>query len=232
MLLLGLLSPFGAAQRAKGLGPQRRLTERVGGFHTSIGTERRPDGCLNRPPLAFCTARVQNQRSGSADKPCGDRRRAGLIASAGGWLLLVLLGCQAPQPIPQLKCIHLTGMEHQWQAEYELHSGDNLDALAPDLHVPVGQAVELILTSKDYIYTMAIPEFRVKEIAVPDLEFRISIYPLHCGEFPLIGQELCGVPGQAGRGRLIVESPAEFNAWFARQRQTAKRHTRASAALR
>lgn len=143
-------------------------------------------------------------------------RRVGLIASAGGLLCLALLGCQTPQPMPQLKCIHLTGVEHQWQAEYELQNGDRL-SVGPDLHVPVGRAFVFVLTSQDFIYTMAIAEFGVKEIAVPELEFRISMEPMQCGEFPLIGQELCGVSGQNGRGRLIVEPPAEFQAWLAQQ---------------
>lgn len=143
-------------------------------------------------------------------------RRVGLIACAGGLLWLALLGCQATQPMPHLKCIYLTGVEHRWQAEYELQNGERL-SVGPDLHVPVGCTFVFVLTSQDFIYTMAIPDLGVKEIAVPELEFRVPMEPTHRGKFALVGQELCGVAGPNGGGRLIVESPAEFKAWFARQ---------------
>jgi heme/copper-type cytochrome/quinol oxidase subunit 2 len=158
-----------------------------------------------------------------------DDQRAKLLASAVGLFLPLLLGCQAPQPMPQVKCIHFTGTEHRWQAEYELQSGDRLLA-GPDLHVPVGSPVVFILKSNDYIYTIAIPAFGLKEIAVPDLEFRMSMCPLHSGEYPLIGQELCGLPGQEGPGRLIVEPAEDFEAWFDQQWVVASRSKRLSSA--
>ncbi|MEO8268220.1 MAG: hypothetical protein ABI557_00790 [Aureliella sp.] len=129
--------------------------------------------------------------------------------------MTLLLGCNALLPIPQPLYIHLTGTEHQWQAEYSSRSGDRI-LVGSDLHVAEGYPVVFILNSTDYIYTMAIPEFELKEIAVPKLEFRMALIPMRSGVFPLVGEELCGLPGQDGPGRLIVESPSEFRAWFDR----------------
>lgn len=144
------------------------------------------------------------------------------LSLRAAWLCLpLLLGCHAPQPIPQPLFIHLTGTEHQWHAEYLGSNGDRI-LVGPDLHVPVGYPVVFVLQSTDYIYTMAIPEFGLKEIAVPELEFRMSLRPMRSGVFPLIGEELCGLPGEDGPGRLIVEPLSEFQPWFDRHCELAK----------
>lgn len=117
-------------------------------------------------------------------------------------------------------CIQLTGTNHRWQVTYPALKGvpSAIDLLRAgrDLHVPVDTSVVLILKSTDFIYTLAIPEFGLKEIAVPDLEFRMTFRPMQVGHYPLIGEELCGSPESEGPGQLIVESQAKFQAWLRR----------------
>ena len=88
--------------------------------------------------------------------------------------------------IPEPLCIRPTGTEHRWRAEYPAADGTFSRSapwfIDPDLHVPVGTSVVFILKSNDYIYTLAIPEFGVKEIAVPELEFRMAFRPMHVGK--------------------------------------------------
>ena len=69
---------------------------------------------------------------------------------------------------------------------------------------------------------MAIPEFSLEDVAVPDLEFRTSLRPMRSGVFPLIGEELCGLPGEDGPGRLIVVPLSEFQPWLDRHCELAK----------
>lgn len=137
--------------------------------------------------------------------------------SALSWMwVLILCGCQPARVLPQPLVIHLTGTEHLWQAEYVLEDGQSL-RVGPELHVPVDWPVEFVLESNDYIYTLAIPAFGLKEIAVPELEFRMSLRAEKSGVFALIGEEMCGLPGEAGPGQLVVESLESFRAWFERQ---------------
>lgn len=140
-------------------------------------------------------------------------RRVKLYVLAAGCATFFLVGCQVSRPLPNPLVIHFTGTNHQWQAEYQMPDGPNVMA-GPDLHVPVGSPVVFMLRSTDYIYTMAIPAFELKEIAVPELEFHLSLRPQRQGTYPLVGEELCGLPGRAGPGRLIVESVAEFRTWL------------------
>jgi heme/copper-type cytochrome/quinol oxidase subunit 2 len=120
-------------------------------------------------------------------------------------------------------CIELTGAEHRWRIKYPTglsRAETDLLQAGNDLHVPVGVQVVLILKSTDFIYTLAIPDFDLKEIAVPELEFRMTLCPTHTGEYPLIGEELCAVDEEESPGRLIVESRGEFQAWLRRKRSS------------
>lgn len=140
-------------------------------------------------------------------------RFAKLIVLAACCITQFLMGCESSRIAPGPLVIHFTGTEHQWQAEYQMPDGGKVLA-GPDLHASVGQPIEFILRSTDYIYTMSIPAFELKEIAVPELEFRLSVRPQHEGTYSLVGEELCGLLGQAGPGRLIVESAEEFQEWI------------------
>ncbi len=119
--------------------------------------------------------------------------------------------------------IQLTGTKHRWRAAYPMIDGTFLaidDLLAESqLHVPLDTEVVLILKSTDYIYTLAIPELGLKEIAIPDLEFRMAFRPTRVGLVPMIGEELCGLPGGAGGNsvQLVVESREQFLAWLIRK---------------
>lgn len=120
--------------------------------------------------------------------------------------------------IPDPLFIQLTGTEHQWRAAYPMIDGalpavDELQA-GYQLHVPLDTEVVLILKSTDYIYTLAIPELGLKEIAVPDLEFRMTFRPINVGQYSLIGEELCGPPGRDRPRQLVVESRKQFLAWL------------------
>lgn len=117
-------------------------------------------------------------------------------------------------------CIELTGTEHRWRIKYPTgiaRAETDLLRAGNDLHVPVGVQVVLILKSTDFIYTLGIPDFDLKEIAVPELEFRMTLCPTHTGQYPLIGEELCAVAEAENPGRLIVESRGEYQAWLRRK---------------
>ncbi len=122
--------------------------------------------------------------------------------------------------------IQLAGTEHRWQAEYLSLKGSScgtfVELSESDIHVPIGSRVIFILKSNDYIYTLAIPAFGLKEMAVPDLEFRMQMRPIQCGQYAIVGEEPCGRSGQEGPGLLIVESLADYDEWVGRQQKQVK----------
>ena len=120
--------------------------------------------------------------------------------------------------IPDPFAIRLTGTDHRWQAVYpaigtagpvvqELHAGSQL-------RVPVDTEIILVLTSSDYIYTLAVPELGLKEIAVPGMEFRIMFRMTDLGQYSLINDELCGLPASGNVARLVVEPRENFQRQF------------------
>jgi len=110
--------------------------------------------------------------------------------------------------------IELTGTDHRWQMEYSgipgLASQPKFLEVGSDLFVPLGTRILLVLKSTDYIYTLAVPDFGIKEIAVPRLEFEMDFLPSTLGNYQLIGDELCGGLRGDTPGRLVVEPIAAF----------------------
>ena len=161
-----------------------------------------------------------------------------IVASTA--LLVVSAGCSdTGEPVPDSRaatslgspsasdvirepyCIEVTGHEYHWDVRYPGADGllatDDDRLTVRNVHVPQGTDVVLLLKSLDYVYVMKLPQFGLKEMAVPTLEFRMSFHPQEAGQFALLGDELCGDPHPELKGHLIVEPREHFLAWLNRQ---------------
>ena len=137
-------------------------------------------------------------------------------------LVLGILGCYRPvqtePPIDAVE-IEMTGHDFQWHSRYagqdgQLGTSDDVNA-AQVLHVPVDAEVEIVLKSLDYIYSLAVPQAGLKEIAVPDLTFTLQFKADKIGRFELPGDQLCGYAHPDLIGTLIVDSQRDFRRWLA-----------------
>ena len=95
-----------------------------------------------------------------------------------------------------------------------MHTDDDIIKPGQELHLPLGLAVELELTSRDYIYTFALPHLDLHQVAVPDLTFALAFTPQTTGAFAFVGDQMCGFEHESLNGRVVVESPAAFVAWL------------------
>lgn len=84
-----------------------------------------------------------------------------------------------------------------------------------ELHVPVGQAVRLILTSEDVIHSFFAPDFRVKQDAVPGKSVTIGFTATRPGEYPLFCTQYCGTKHSQMTGRIVVMTREAYAAWIA-----------------
>ncbi len=114
--------------------------------------------------------------------------------------------------------IQIEGSDFQWHIRYpgpdgQLGTADDVIALRHP-HLPANTAVRLNLTSADYVYLFAIPQFRLKEIAVPDRTYTLLVDPLAAGAYEFRGEQLCGFSHPNLSGSLFVESPRDFEAWL------------------
>jgi len=99
---------------------------------------------------------------------------------------------------------------------------DRADANAKDdvvtlnqMHVPVGKPVRVRLHSKDVIHSFFLPNFRMKQDAVPGMGIEVWFTPTTAGQYEIACAELCGLGHYRMRAFLTVdESQDAFNKWL------------------
>jgi cytochrome c oxidase subunit 2 len=82
------------------------------------------------------------------------------------------------------------------------------------VHLPKNTKVRLQLTSDDYLYTLTLPEWDLKEMAVPDMVFTLEFETKQIGQYDLLGDQMCGYAHEELLGRLVVQSHEDFNSWL------------------
>jgi cytochrome c oxidase subunit 2 len=86
-----------------------------------------------------------------------------------------------------------------------------------DITVPFGHAVHVRLHSKDVIHSFFLPNFRVKQDAVPGMTPEVIFFPTQMGTFEIACAELCGLAHYRMRGTFNVVSQKEFTEWLRKQ---------------
>ena len=94
---------------------------------------------------------------------------------------------------------------------------DDVLVASPIVHLPVNQPVRAWLRSKDVLHDFAVPQFRVKMDLVPGHVSYLWFEPTVVGEYEILCEELCGLAHFAMRGRVIVDEPEDYQAWFDQQ---------------
>ena len=82
------------------------------------------------------------------------------------------------------------------------------------LYVPVNKPIIVRLKSKDVIHGFNVPEFRVKQDAVPGLTIPIWFQATRPGDYEIACAELCGFGHATMRGVLTVHSVEEYKTWL------------------
>jgi cytochrome c oxidase subunit 2 len=85
------------------------------------------------------------------------------------------------------------------------------------MHIPVGKPIVVTLRSKDVIHSFFLPEFRVKQDAVPGMTTRIWFDGKTVGHWEIACAELCGLGHYRMKGFLTVETQEDFDKWLAEQ---------------
>lgn len=105
--------------------------------------------------------------------------------------------------------VNVTGMQFAWLFDYP-----NNGVSAGELHVPVGAAVQLNLTAQDVIHSFWVPQFRIKQDAIPGIPTQLSFVATKPGTYPVVCTELCGGYHGSMRTQVIVHTPEEFDSWL------------------
>jgi len=86
-------------------------------------------------------------------------------------------------------------------------------AASADLVLPVNQPARMEMTSRDVIHSFWVPEFRVKQDAVPGQTTVLRFTPTVEGEYTLVCAELCGLTHYNMIAKVKIVSQEEYAQW-------------------
>lgn len=118
----------------------------------------------------------------------------------------------APEPRPLR--IEVIGRQWAWSFVYP-----ELGIVSDKLYMPINQQALLLLRSEDVIHSFWVPEFRVKQDALPggtDFVRPLRVTPIELGEYKVRCAEMCGLQHAFMESPVIVVSQDEFDAWAAK----------------
>lgn len=120
---------------------------------------------------------------------------------------------------PKTVRIQVNAHQWAWDARYagpdgKFNTADDIVTLN-DIRVPVDAPVVLQLASTDVIHSFSLPNFRVKQDAVPGSITRLWFQARELGEYDIACAQHCGVHHYKMRGQLTVLSERDYQAWAA-----------------
>ncbi|MGH8728921.1 MAG: cytochrome c oxidase subunit II [Burkholderiales bacterium] len=116
---------------------------------------------------------------------------------------------------PALK-IEVVGEQWWWRVRY-----DGV-VTANEIHIPVGQPVELALKSADVIHSFWVPNLAGKLDMIPGQTNTMRIQADRAGTFRGQCAEYCGGPHAKMAFYVVAETPEEFSRWLENERALAR----------
>jgi len=105
--------------------------------------------------------------------------------------------------------VYVVGKQWMWKIQHPQGRWEN-----NELHVPLGQDIQLIMTSEDVIHSFFVPAFRVKQDVVPGRYSTLWFKPTKLGEFHLFCAEYCGTKHSGMVGTIYVMKPEDYQRWL------------------
>lgn len=99
---------------------------------------------------------------------------------------------------------------------------DDLVVEGGEVHVPVGRPVKVLLRAVDVLHDFYVPEFRAKMDIIPGMVTYFWFTPTRTGTFDALCAELCGVGHHMMRGKVMVDSEADYQTWLGQQKTFAE----------
>jgi len=117
--------------------------------------------------------------------------------------------------------IELTGNQWWWDAKYHFHDPSKDFRTANELHIPLGAATYILLKANDVIHSFWVPNLAGKQDLIPGHTNDIVLVPTKVGHYRGQCAEYCGLQHAHMALDIVVDTPADYQRWLARQQQTA-----------
>ncbi len=106
---------------------------------------------------------------------------------------------------PPAESMHMYAVGKQWMWKFQHPEGQRE---INELHVPVGKAIKMTITSEDVIHSLYFPSFRTKIDAIPGRYTELWFEADKVGRYHIFCAEYCGTNHSGMIGTVIVMEPA------------------------
>jgi len=124
------------------------------------------------------------------------------------------VAAEAPRPAAT---IHVQGFTWGWRFAYQ---GTDIVSISsgghePEMVLPVGEPVRIVLTSNDVIHSFFVPDFLFKRDAIPGHPTQFDLTAREAGVFAGRCAEFCGLNHAFMGFTVRAVSPDRYRAWLA-----------------
>jgi cytochrome c oxidase subunit 2 len=137
---------------------------------------------------------------------------SGVILAATFVFSLRELNALAEPPKEPTLSIDVIGRNWWWEVRYP-----NGAVTANEIHIPVGEPVEINLATADVIHSFWVPQLNVKKDQVPGMENRLWLVADEPGRYRGQCTEFCGLQHARMVFYVDAEPRAQFDQWLARE---------------
>ena len=113
---------------------------------------------------------------------------------------------------PPAESMHMYAVGKQWMWKFQHPEGQRE---INELHVPVGRAIKMTITSEDVIHSLYFPSFRTKVDAIPGRYSELWFEAEKVGNYHIFCAEYCGTNHSGMIGTVFVMEAAAYQAWLA-----------------
>lgn len=130
----------------------------------------------------------------------------------------VALIFQSEGPAPA-QSLQVTAVGHQWWFEFQYP--DQQIVSANEMHIIVGRPVNVALKSADVMHSFWVPKLGGKRDMIPNHTNYLWFTPEKTDTYYAECAEFCGISHANMSFRVVVDTPAQFDAWVQEQHHVA-----------
>lgn len=135
-----------------------------------------------------------------------------ILAGSVAWTMVTLAAINRPPRQPSVT-IEVTGRQWWWEVHYLDKEPSKTFLTANEIHIPVGEAVEVNLRSADVIHSFWVPALTGKTDLIPGQINATWIEASAPGTFLGTCSEYCGLQHAHMALRVVAEPREKFDAW-------------------
>ncbi|MBV8084460.1 MAG: cytochrome c oxidase subunit II [Chloroflexi bacterium] len=143
---------------------------------------------------------------------------AAILIGAFGFNLHTMLAIDHPASSPTVQ-IQVIGHQWWWEVQYLQPARF---ATANEIHLPVGQAVQVQLVAPDVIHSFWVPELQKKVDMIPGRTNTTWLQADQPGDYRGQCAEYCGTEHGQMAFHVVAQAPADFQQWLEAQQQPAQ----------